>query len=128
MSGREERKKRAGGAERIGNHALVIGGSLAGLMAARVLCDYFDRVTLVERDRYPENPDPRKGVPQANHVHALMMRGQMILEQLFPGLKDEMTAAGALTLDMAGEAAWLTPAGWGVRFDSGLKMLAFTRP
>lgn len=34
-----------------GMHALVIGGSMAGLLAARVLANHFDRVTIVERDR-----------------------------------------------------------------------------
>mgnify|MGYP003576339315 CR=1 FL=1 len=65
-------------------HAIVLGGSLAGLMAARVLRDHFDRVTVIERDVYPKSITPRRGVPQANHVHGLMVRGRLILEQLFP--------------------------------------------
>lgn len=118
-----------GGAEtRRESRALVIGGSLAGLLAARVLADHFDRVTVVERDTYPETAAARKGVPQANHVHALMLRGRMIFEQLFPGLQAEMVAAGAPLVDMGGDVAWLSPAGWGVRFDSDLPVLAFTRP
>jgi len=56
-----------------------------------------------------------------------MMRGRLILEQLFPGLQDQLIAAGAHVVDMAGEVAWLTPAGWGVNFASDLKMLTFTR-
>src|ERR1043166_1416525 len=47
------------------NHAVVIGGSMAGLLAARSLCDHFERVTIVERDRFSQGPVPRKGVPQA---------------------------------------------------------------
>ena len=109
-------------------HAVVLGGSLAGLLAARVLSDYFDRVTLLERDVYPDNTDVRKGIPQANHVHALMLRGRQILEDLFPKLQDEMIAAGAPLVDMANDVAWFTRAGWGVRFPSDLKVLAFTRP
>ena len=109
-------------------HALVIGGSLAGLLAARVLSEHFERVTVVERDRFPSAPAPRKGVPQAKHVHALLGRGRMIIEGLFPGISDELVAAGAHPLDIAGDFAWLTPAGWGPRFASGLKMLAFARP
>lgn len=109
-------------------HAVVLGGSLAGLLAARVLSDYFDRVTLLERDVYPDNTDVRKGMPQANHVHGLMLRGRQVLEELFPKLQDEMIAAGAPLVDMANDVAWFTRAGWGVRFPSELKVLAFTRP
>ncbi|MCM3873510.1 MAG: hypothetical protein ND895_22735 [Pyrinomonadaceae bacterium] len=109
-------------------HAVVLGGSLAGLLAARVLSDHFDRVTVVERDSFPATASPRRGVPQANHVHALLPRGRLILEQLFPGLQPEMMAAGAPLLVMGKDLAWLTPQGWGVRFKSDLEVLTFTRP
>ena len=55
-------------------HAVVVGGSLAGMLAARVLSDHFDIVTLLERDRFPETPAARKGLPQGRHVHALLER------------------------------------------------------
>lgn len=112
----------------VGRHAVVLGGSLAGLLAARVLADHFDRVTLIERDAYADTPEVRKGVPQANHVHGLLLRGRQVLEEFFPGLQDEMIAAGVPLLDMANDIAWFTRAGWGVRFPSKLKVLAFTRP
>src|SRR5437773_9861526 len=57
------------------DHAVVIGASMAGLLAARVLTDHFARVTLVERDELPDGPLPRKGVPQARHAHILLVRG-----------------------------------------------------
>jgi hypothetical protein len=69
-----------------GGHAVVIGGSLAGLLAARVLADHFGRVTVVERDAYPGGPEPRKGVPQGRHAHIMLMRGRREFERLFPGL------------------------------------------
>jgi 2-polyprenyl-6-methoxyphenol hydroxylase-like FAD-dependent oxidoreductase len=109
-------------------HAVVLGGSLAGLLAARVLADHFDHVTLIERDVYTDNCETRRGIPQANHVHGLLLRGRQILEELFPGVQDEMIAAGAPVVDMANEIAWFTRAGWGVRFPSEFKVLAFTRP
>jgi 2-polyprenyl-6-methoxyphenol hydroxylase-like FAD-dependent oxidoreductase len=109
-------------------HAVVLGGSLAGMLAARVLADHFEHVTLIERDAYSETTEARRGVPQANHVHGLLVRGRQILEEFFPGLQDEMIAAGAPVVDMAKEIAWYTPAGWGVRFPSDLRVLAFTRP
>ncbi|MGH9962867.1 MAG: hypothetical protein ACREBC_38080, partial [Pyrinomonadaceae bacterium] len=93
-----------------GRHALVLGGSLAGLLAARVLCDHFDRVTVVERDVFPNAATPRRGVPQANHVHALMPRGRQILEKLFPpnhfprsrAIADRKTVCGILSAFHAG--------------------------
>src|SRR6185503_17981658 len=109
-------------------HAVVLGGSLAGLLAARVLADHFEHVTLIERDLYTDNCETRRGIPQANHVHGLLVRGRQIIEELFPGVQDEMIAAGAPLVDMANEIAWFTRAGWGVRFPSELKVLAFTRP
>lgn len=114
--------------EVVGRHAVVLGGSLAGLMAARVLADHFDRVTLVERDAYTDTSEVRKGIPQANHVHGLLLRGRQVLEEFFPGLQDEMIAAGVPLLDMANDIAWFTRVGWGVKFPSELKVLAFTRP
>lgn len=108
-------------------HAVVIGGSMAGLLAGRVLSEHFERVTIVERDRLPERSVPRKGIPQAHHLHVLLKRGRISLEQLFPGLGDELVADGAPVLDMAKDVAWLTPAGWGVRFPSELALIAFSR-
>ena len=111
-----------------GRHAVVLGGSLAGLLAARVLADHFDEVTLIERDVLAAKAEVRRGIPQANHVHGLLLRGRQVLEELFPGLQAEMIAAGVPLVDMANEIAWFTRAGWGVRFPSEMKVLAFTRP
>jgi 2-polyprenyl-6-methoxyphenol hydroxylase-like FAD-dependent oxidoreductase len=109
-------------------HAVVLGGSLAGLLAARVLSDHFEHVTLIERDVYTETTETRRGIPQANHVHGLLLRGRQVLEEFFPGLQDEMIAAGAPLLDMANDISWFTRAGFGIRFPSDLKILTFTRP
>src|SRR5215207_5364534 len=117
-----------GGSGKTGGHAVVLGGSLAGLLAARVLARHFDRVTVVERDAYPSDTAVRRGVPQASHVHALMRRGQQVIEGLFPGLLEALLADGAHLVDVAGEVAWLTPAGWGARFPSDLHVVGFTRP
>src|SRR5687768_3165394 len=124
-SGKRQVKAEARKANR---HAVVLGGSLAGLLTARILSDHFEHVTLIERDAYLDTTETRRGIPQANHVHGLLARGREILEELFPGLQDELVAAGAPLLDMANEIAWYTPKGWGVRFPSDLMVLAFTRP
>ncbi|GAA3398883.1 FAD-dependent oxidoreductase [Streptomyces roseoviridis] len=76
-------------------HAVVVGGSLAGLLAARVLSEHAERVTVVERDRYPEEADARPGVPQGRHLHVLIEGGQRALDDLLPGFTDELHALGA---------------------------------
>jgi 2-polyprenyl-6-methoxyphenol hydroxylase-like FAD-dependent oxidoreductase len=106
---------------------VVVGGSIAGMLAARVLADHFDRVTVLERDHYPPTPSPRKGVPQARHAHGLLARGREVLEQLLPGVTAELMRAGASLDDMGEAFAWLTPFGWGPRFRSGIRMLACSR-
>jgi len=67
--------------------SLVIGGSLAGMCAARVLSDVVDNVTIIERDAYPSAPDFRQGVPQARHVHNLLARGLREFESFSPASK-----------------------------------------
>ncbi len=81
---------------RLGKHAVVIGGSVAGLMAARVLSDYFDRVTVFERDQIEDRPAIHKSIPQGNHVHTLLISGQQVMSSLFPGFIEEMKKAGAV--------------------------------
>ena len=114
----------------LGKHAIVLGGSMAGLLAARVLSDTFDHVTLVERDALPEDFDQRKGVPQGRHVHALLVRGQRILESLFPGFAQELKSCGAVSdgTDLAGTGIRHMYGHAKLRFTSGLPMLLMSRP
>jgi 2-polyprenyl-6-methoxyphenol hydroxylase-like FAD-dependent oxidoreductase len=109
-------------------HAVVAGASMAGLLAARVLADHFDRVTLVERDRLPSRPEARKGVPQGRHVHVLLARGLQVLEGLFPSISDELRTAGALAVNSGREIAWHHAGGWRTNYDSDIWLLAMTRP
>ncbi|MFB7355383.1 NAD(P)/FAD-dependent oxidoreductase [Streptomyces gardneri] len=76
-------------------HAVVIGGSLAGLLAARVLAEHAEKVTVVERDRFPEGPEARPGVPQGRHIHVLIAGGQQAFDELLPGFTDELRELGA---------------------------------
>jgi len=80
-------------------HATVIGGSLGGLCAARVLSDVSERVTVYERDELPDVPANRSAVPQGRHVHLLMARGAQEFDNLFPGLLDDMVADGVPILE-----------------------------
>jgi 2-polyprenyl-6-methoxyphenol hydroxylase-like FAD-dependent oxidoreductase len=79
----------------VGEHAIVIGASVAGLLGARVLSDFFEHVTVLERDTLPEALIDRRAVPQGRHAHALHFAGQEALERLLPGYHSEAVAAGA---------------------------------
>jgi 2-polyprenyl-6-methoxyphenol hydroxylase-like FAD-dependent oxidoreductase len=83
----------------LGERAVVLGASMGGLLAARVLADFFRTVTVIERDELPDDPVNRRGVPQGRHVHALLARGAQTLEEFFPGVLDELVAAGAPVVD-----------------------------
>ncbi|PWI14840.1 monooxygenase [Streptomyces sp. Act143] len=83
-----------------GRHAVVVGGSLAGLLAAHVLAGHADRVTVVERDRFPDDGTARPGVPQGRHPHVLLKGGQAAMESLLPGFVAELRAAGAPRVGM----------------------------
>jgi 2-polyprenyl-6-methoxyphenol hydroxylase-like FAD-dependent oxidoreductase len=98
-------------ASRLGEHAIVIGGSIAGLVTARVLADCFGRVTVLERDQIDERTAVRKSVPQANHVHVLMLGGQQVLTELFPGFVDRLIAMGAVRHRAGSGAACFVPDG-----------------
>ncbi len=108
-------------------HALVVGGSIAGLLAARVLSDHFAQVTIVERDWFPDGPEFRAGVPQSRHIHALLGRGQALMESLFPGLLAELTDAGAAVLAWPADLLSLGPAGWSRRFHTSVTALTLSR-
>ena len=102
----------ANGEQAPAGQAIVIGGGVAGLMAAQVLSRHFAQVALVDRDQLTESPDVRHGVPQARHPHTLMVRGQEILEQQFPGLTDELIRQGALPIDASREVAFFVAGDW----------------
>ena len=105
--------------------ASVIGGSMAGLLAARVLSDYFEEVVLFDRDRFPTDVADRKGVPQGRHAHALLSSGRQALESLFPGLVEELTAKGALRVDIKG-LRWFDNGGYHARC-TGIEALLASR-
>jgi 2-polyprenyl-6-methoxyphenol hydroxylase-like FAD-dependent oxidoreductase len=84
---------------KVGRHAVVLGASMAGLLAARSLAEFFDTVTVVERDPLPDAGAARRGVPQGRHLHALLARGAQAIEEMFPGVLDELALDGAQYFD-----------------------------
>ncbi len=94
------------------SHAVVIGGSMAGLCTARILSDHFDTVTVLDRDTCPDGAFERAGVPQSRHVHALLVRGRQELNRLFPGFDTLMLERGAHEIDFGSDFATLRSWGW----------------
>jgi 2-polyprenyl-6-methoxyphenol hydroxylase-like FAD-dependent oxidoreductase len=89
----------AGSVVPIGEHAVVLGASMAGLLAARVLADFYAKVTVIERDTLDDTAVVRRGVPQGRHTHGLLMRGAQALDELLPGFLDELANDGAAVFD-----------------------------
>jgi 2-polyprenyl-6-methoxyphenol hydroxylase-like FAD-dependent oxidoreductase len=109
-------------------HAIVLGGSIAGLGVARALANHFDRVTVVERDELTTCSTNRKGVPQGQHAHGLLPSGYQVLSDYFPNLIDELVAEGAIRGDLTGDFLWYQYGGWKLRADSGLDSIVVSRP
>ncbi|MEU8872208.1 monooxygenase [Streptomyces javensis] len=111
----------------VGRHAVVIGGSMGGLVAARALADRFERVTVLDRDTLPDEPHTRRAVPHGGHAHALLIRGLRALEQLFPGLGDELVGAGAVRFDPGQDLLFYQMGGLRARFNSGKLGISLSR-
>jgi 2-polyprenyl-6-methoxyphenol hydroxylase-like FAD-dependent oxidoreductase len=109
-------------------HAIVMGGSMAGLVTARVLSAHFERVTLVERDPLPPGADHRRGVPQGRHTHGLLASGRRVLDRLFPGISEELMEGGAVPDDLLRDSRWFVEGGRLARASSGLDGLLMSRP
>ncbi|BAU10425.1 monooxygenase [Leptolyngbya sp. NIES-3755] len=110
--------------------AIVMGGSIAGLLAARVLSEQFERVMIVDRDQLPLSADPRRGVPQSVQPHVLYAKGYRILEELFPGIGEDLTAAGAVAFDWGQDFLFFQAGAWTPRTEAptGLQSFTCTRP
>ncbi|WP_176079799.1 FAD-dependent oxidoreductase [Paraburkholderia tropica] len=108
-------------------HAVVIGASIAGLLAAATASQTFQRVTLIERDQLDDVAEPRKGVPQGALAHVLLPVGLDRIEMVLPGLREDLLASGASLFDASGDTAVLTSTGWMVR-TKGPEWVACRRP
>ena len=107
--------------------AVVIGGSIAGILTARILSNHFDEVIIVEKDRFEDNSKVRNGTPQASHIHLLLVKGRQIIEHYFPDLEKDILKKGANKIDFLNDAAYLLPSGWAQQFKSGISTFTLTR-
>jgi 2-polyprenyl-6-methoxyphenol hydroxylase-like FAD-dependent oxidoreductase len=110
------------------NQACVIGGSITGLVAARVLSEHFDQVVLFDRDTLPTETANRKGVPQGWHGHGLLASGFSALKQMFPDLEHDLLEAGAVAGDVIGDVRWFQHGYYKAKFQSGLGGILLSRP
>jgi len=106
---------------------VVVGGGLAGCLAAWALVGQADRILVLERDRYPEQPAFRPGTPQSRHAHLLMEGGRRALHELLPGLDADLLARGAVPVPVPGGLRWLSSGGWMPRFATDLTFVSCTR-
>lgn len=112
----------------LGKQAIVIGGSIGGLLTARALTEHFEQVTIVERDVLTGDCEPRKGAPQGRNVHVIFGGGIRSINQLFPGFFDELAAAGAVTCDFSRDLCWYHGGVWKARPKSNLVSYWQSRP
>lgn len=110
------------------SHAVVVGASVAGLLAAAALRERFERVTVLDRDPLPEQDGHRKGTGQGRHAHGLLARGREAMEELLPGLTEELVGRGATPVDIQERARWINEGRQLARGPSGLGGLLLSRP
>jgi 2-polyprenyl-6-methoxyphenol hydroxylase-like FAD-dependent oxidoreductase len=108
--------------------ACVIGASITGLVAARVLSDHFEHVVVFDRDTLPAECANRKGVPQGWHGHGLLASGFTALKRLFPDLEHQLLQAGAQAGDVIGDVRWFQHGHYKAKFQSGLGGILLSRP
>lgn len=112
----------------MGSHAVVLGGSMGGLLAARALAGHYERVTVLDRDALPAGADHRRGVPQGKHFHTVLLAGAEVLERMFPGLVEEFVAEGVPRSNFTREATFVLNGHRMVRTDTGAQAIQLTRP
>ena len=110
------------------NIAVVIGGSMAGLLTARILSKHFMQVILLERDKITDQPEARKGQPQTRHLHALLTKGLDTMLRYFPTLVDDLTDGGAIITDIGQALRWHAFGGYRRQFPSGMMGALMSRP
>ncbi|WP_270573449.1 FAD-dependent oxidoreductase [Bacillus glycinifermentans] len=108
--------------------AVVIGGGIAGKLAAKALSHFFQQVIIVEADQEYKEKAPRKRVPQSHHPHVLLKRGEEAIEMLFPGIMSQLIEDGSIITDFTNDLKWHHFGYWKERFSGDFPMVQQSRP
>jgi len=114
--------------DQTGGRAVVVGGSMAGLTAGRVLTDAYETVVVLDRDPLPDDRVARRGVPQSTHAHAMLEAGRHTLESLFPGYSESVLEHGGVVVDMGSEFTQYDHGGLIADTPAELPMYCASRP
>lgn len=108
--------------------AVIIGASIAGSSAAAALSELFTEVIVVDRDILPsDRAQKRRGAPHAGQFHILTTGGRLSLEEMFPGLTEDLVEDGLPYVDPTLASRYRSKAGWFPRCTSDMKTLLGTR-
>jgi 2-polyprenyl-6-methoxyphenol hydroxylase-like FAD-dependent oxidoreductase len=113
--------------QKLGTHAIVIGGSIAGLLTGRVLAEHFDQVTILERDILANDGSPRKGAPQGLHNHVMLKAGELVISKWFPHFYERLNASSEVPVIDSQDIHWYHYGFWRLRLKSNLSKTLMTR-
>lgn len=108
--------------------AIILGGSFAGLITAKVLSRYYKHVLIIEKDSIHHYPESRKGQPHTKHLHGLLPRGLHILCDYFPGLFEEIVDHGGIVCDFGASMNWFSHGGFKKRVFLDINGVSLSRP
>ena len=108
--------------------AVVIGGGIAGKLAAKVLSETFQEVIILEADQEYKDKTPRKKVPQSYHPHVLLKSGENSIERLFPGFFRELMENGSIKSNFTRDLKWHHFGNWKQQFSGDLTLVQQSRP
>ena len=106
----------------LGRRAVIVGGSLAGMLGARAIAPHFAEVVVLERDVFAATPAPRRSAPQSHHVHVLLKGGENAIDRILPGFRDAIEASGSVKMFAGQDFLAGSELGFAPRFDGGLEL------
>ncbi|MED3398865.1 FAD-dependent oxidoreductase, partial [Bacillus wiedmannii] len=109
------------------NKAIVIGGSIAGKLAAKALSTTFKEVIIIESGERWDGKSSRKRVPQSNHPHVLLKGGEKAIEELFPNITNELIEAGSIVNNFTRDIKWHQFGLWKQQFIGKVHMIQQSR-
>lgn len=112
----------------LGHHAIIIGAGIGGLGAAAAIAPYFEKISIIDKDKLPTKPEARPGVGQAMHSHLLLKAGESFAEELIPGLRQDLINAGAVEIGINTNWRLFDGGDWMPTIDCGFSILAMSRP